>query len=410
MRILVYCDEDLSVAAGGARQVLELTKALMSRGHRIIVVAPQPADDGRHLTDLAQPDVRYVPVLRYRGLRPLSFLLGSLKILSRTVREWCPDVLIWFDSPGQMAPLWVLRDHTCPCVYFVNGLPHEEVRGPWKRTPFRHLLLCGLKRAARRAEALVSVCPEVLAGLERLQHVAPDRRTVIRNGVDPDLFSPKSRERARVELGIDGTGPYIGFVGGFFPWHGLETLIESIPLVASAYPGLQVLLVGEGQTKTDVEQLVRRKGLTHHVRFVGRVEFTTVPTWIAACDVCVVLHKQTRSYPGDSMKLWEYLACGRAVVTTAGPGCGDVVESIGCGLAAAQDDPRDLARQIVRLLREPDSRVRMEETGRAAILKSHTWTVRARELERVCCAAIRGRSEAGTHDATEMPHRSYGRQ
>lgn len=410
MRILVYCDEDLNVAAGGARQVLELAKALVSRDHTVMVVAPQPTAEGRNLHDLDQVDVRFVSVVRWGGLRPLSFLLGSLKILSRTVREWRPDVLVWFDSPGQMAPLWVLRHHRCPYVYFVNGLPHEEVQGLWRRTPIRQLLLYGLKQAARRAKALVSVCPEVLSGLDRLQHVDAERCAVIRNGVDPDLFFPQSHEKARVKLGIDGTGPFIGFVGGFFPWHGLETLVESIPLVASAYPGLQVLLVGEGQTKADLENLVQRKGFTRHVRFVGRAEFTTVPTWIAACDICVVLHKQTRSYPGDSMKLWEYLACGRAVVTTVGPGCGDVVESIGCGLAAAPDDPHDLARQIVHLLLEPGKRMRMGELGRASILRSHTWKVRARELETVCCAAIRGRTGTSVHDAMEMPHRSYGRQ
>lgn len=410
MRILAYCDEDLSVAAGGARQVLELAKALVARKHAVMVVAPQPAAEGRHLHDFDQVDMRFVSVVRWGGLRPLSFLLGSLRILSWTVREWRPDVLIWFDSPGQMAPLWVLRHRTCPCVYFVNGLPHEEVQGLWQRPPIRQLLSYGLKQAVRRAEALVSVCPEVLSGLARLQHVDAERCAVIRNGVDPELFVPQSHEKARVQLGIDGAGPYIGFVGGFFPWHGLETLVEAIPLVTSAYPSLQVLLVGEGGAKTDLESLVQRKGLTRHVRFVGRAEFATVSTWIAACDVCVVLHKQTRSYPGDSMKLWEYLACGRPVVTTAGPGCGDVVESIGCGLAAAPDDPHDLARQIVHLLMEPDKRIRMGELGRASILRSHTWKVRARELEAVCCAAIRGRTETSVHDAMEMPRSSYGRQ
>ena len=48
MRILVFCDEDLSIAAGGARQVLELAKALSRRPHTIRIVAPQPAH-GRQL-------------------------------------------------------------------------------------------------------------------------------------------------------------------------------------------------------------------------------------------------------------------------------------------------------------------------------------------------------------------------
>jgi hypothetical protein len=42
MRILTYCDEDIGVAAGGSRQVLELAKALALRGHDVTIAAPQP--------------------------------------------------------------------------------------------------------------------------------------------------------------------------------------------------------------------------------------------------------------------------------------------------------------------------------------------------------------------------------
>lgn len=408
MRVLVYCDEDLNVAAGGARQVLEFAKALVACRHTVMIVAPQPKGSNVHLQKCEQIEMRFISVIRRGAMRPLSFLLGSLKVLRQAVREWCPDVLLWFDSPGQMAPLLVLRRYPCPYVYFVNGLPHEEVQGVWQHAPIRQLLSYGVKQAVRKANALVSVCPEVLTGLTRLQHVDIGRYRVIRNGVDPDQFSPQSHEKARMTLGLNGIGPYIGFVGGFFPWHGLDTLIEAIPSVTTEYPGLQVLLVGEGQTKVDLERLVRQKDLARHVRFVGRAEFSIVPTWIAACDLCVVLHKQTRSYPGDSMKLWEYLACGRPVVATAGPGYGDVVESIGCGLAARQDDPHDLARKILHLLKEPDMRIRMGALGRASILRLHTWKMRARELETLLFTAVKGRTETNVGDLMNMPDGSYG--
>lgn len=390
MRILVYCDEDLSVASGGARQVMELAKALVTRGHAVLLVVPQPAGENRDSYDFDQVYVRCVSVVRRGGLRPLSFFLGSLAILNQAVREWFPDVLVWFDSPGQMAPLWVLRHHMCPYVYFVNGLPHEEVQGLWRRTPIRQLLSCGLRRAARNAQALVSICPEVFASLQHLESVNVERCSVIRNGVDPGRFFPQSHEKARAELGLTATGPYIGFVGGFFPWHGLDTLIESIATVAKTYPTVQYLLVGEGQTKKALEDLVHRSQLSAHVRFAGRAEFDVVPTWIAASDVCVVLHKQTRSYPGDSMKLWEYLACGRPVVTTAGPGYGDTVEAMRCGLSAKPDDPDDLARQLLRLLVDQELRRTMGQRGHTAVLQSHTWAARAEQLEQVCCRAIAG--------------------
>jgi glycosyltransferase involved in cell wall biosynthesis len=388
MHILTYCDEDIGVPAGGSRQVLELAKALAARGHEVTIVAPQSERTGVSLTTSARVHTAFVPVVRWGGLRPFSFFWGSMSMLKSILQIRRPEVLLWFDSPGQMAPLWAFRKNVCPVVYFVNGLPLEEVQGLWRRPPLRGLLSYGLRLASRKATALVSVCPEVLSGLEKLEPINTKRCSVIRNGVDPDHFFPQSSEKSRAELGLTSPGPYIGFVGGFFPWHGLDTLIEAVAIVARTFPTVQCLLVGDGQTKRALVEQAQRLQLSPHLQFIGRADFNVVPKWIAASDVCVVLHRQTRSYPGDSMKLWEYLACARPVVATAGPGYGETVEELQCGVAAKADDPNDLARQLIGLLVDPNLRTSMGERGRTAVVRRHAWAARAEQLEQVCRQAI----------------------
>lgn len=387
MRILLFCDEDLSIAAGGARQVLEFAKALSLCSHAIRIVGPQPAQGHRLAQEFVSLSFRPVPVWRVAALRPLSFLMASWLVLRQELTSWQPDVLLWFDSPGQMAPLLALSGHACASVLFVNGLPEEEVQGVWRLPFVRWLLRRALNTAARRVGAVVSICGEILTQLQEASGIPPERCHVIRNGVDGDRFHPQLHESARQVLGLSAQGPYIGFVGGFFPWHGLETLIGAVALVRDQVPTATVLLVGDGQTRSALQELVQQQGLADIVRFVGRADWAQVPTWIAACDVCVVLHRQTRSYPGDSMKLWEYLSCGRPVVTTVGPGYGETVEAIGCGLAAERDDAEDLARQLIRLLEDPDALVKMGERGRTAVVQAQTWGARAQELEQVCIAA-----------------------
>lgn len=388
MRILVFCDEDLSIAAGGARQVLEFAKALSLRTHTIRIVAPKPAQGDQLAQEFASVSFRPVFVWRMAGLRPFSFLIASWKVLREELAAWRPDVLLWFDSPGQIAPLLVLSNHACASVLFVNGFPEEEVQGIWRLPFLRWALRAALKTAARRAQAVVSICREIVTQMQDVWRIPPDHCHVIRNGVDGDRFYPQSHECARKALGLPANGLYIGFVGGFFPWHGLETLIEAVPFVRDKVPSATFWLVGEGQTKPALEQLVQQRGLTEIVHFVGRADGAQVPTWIAACDVCVVLHRQTRSYPGDSMKLWEYLSCGRPVITTVGPGYGETVEAIGCGLAAKPDHAQDVARQLVRLLEDPDERIKMGDRGRMAVIQAHTWGARAQELEHVLNAAL----------------------
>ncbi|HKO31473.1 MAG TPA: glycosyltransferase family 4 protein [Nitrospiraceae bacterium] len=391
MRILVFCDEDLSIAAGGARQVLEFARALSRCPHTIRIVAPQLAQGRQLAQEFASLSFRPVSVWRVAGLRPFSFLMASWRVLRQELAAWRPDVLLWFDSPGQMAPLLALSNHACASVLFVNGLPEEEVQGVWRLPFVRWVLRVALKKAACRVQAVVSICREIVTQMQDAWGIPPERCHVICNGVDEDRFHPQAHEGARKALGLPIEGLYIGFVGGFFPWHGLETLIEAVPFVHAKVPSATFLLVGDGQTKSALERLVQQQGLTEIVRFVGRADWAQVPTWIAACDVCVVLHRQTRSYPGDSMKLWEYLSCGRPVVTTIGPGYGDTIEAIGCGLAAKPDHARDVARQLIRLLEDPDERMKMGERGRMAVIQSHTWDARAKELEQVCSAAIGAR-------------------
>ena len=388
MRILVFCDEDLSIAAGGARQVLEFAKALSLRTHTIRIIAPQPAQGRQVAQAFASLSFRPVSVWRVAGLRPFSFLIASWNVLRQELAAWGPDVLLWFDSPGQIAPLLARPNHLCARVLFVNGLPEEEVQGIWRLPFMRWVLRAALKTAACRVQAVVSICIEIVTQMQDLWTIPPERCHVIRNGVDGNRFHPQSHAAARKTLQLPATGPYVGFVGGFFPWHGLETLIKAVPFVREKVPTATFLLVGDGQTRPALEQSVKQQGLTDIVRFVGRADWAQVPTWIAACDVCVVLHRQTRSYPGDSMKLWEYMACGRPVITTVGPGYGEIVEAIGCGLAAKPDDAQDLAQQLVRLLEDPDERMKMGDRGRMAVIQSHTWEARAQELEQVCSAAL----------------------
>src|SRR6185437_5104378 len=68
MRILTYCDEDIGVAAGGSRQVLEFAKALALRGHEVTLVAPQSEREGAALTASIQVQAAFVPVARWGGL------------------------------------------------------------------------------------------------------------------------------------------------------------------------------------------------------------------------------------------------------------------------------------------------------------------------------------------------------
>jgi glycosyltransferase involved in cell wall biosynthesis len=383
MNILVYCDEELGVAGGGSRQVVELVRALANRGHAVRVVAPKPRTEMDESLCLGGARPVWVRVFRLPVIRPLLYLAGSAVALFRAMWREKPEILLWFDSPGQIAPLLCSLVMRCSYVLFVNGLPAEELTGLWGRAPIRGLVQWTLRLSAQQAQAVVSVCREIPQWMQREWGIEAARCRVIRNGVDPSVCLPRDKAEARRRLGLSPDRPYIGFVGGFFPWHGLDTLVEAMVLVRHEHQTARLLLVGDGQTKPALEALVRQRGLEEAVSFVGRVGFDEVPCWIGASDLCVVLHRPVRLYPGDSMKLWEYMACARPVVATAGEGYGDLVEALDAGVAVKGDDALALAKGLCRLIQNPAAASRMGQSGRAAVMDAHTWDARAVELERV---------------------------
>lgn len=383
MNILVYCDEEFGVAGGGSRQVVEFVRALVARGHSVRVVAPKPGTGVDESGCLGGARPVWIPVLRLPVIRPLLYLAGSAVALFRAMLREKPEILLWFDSPGQIAPLWCSLMMHCPYVLFVNGLPAEELTGLWGRFPILGLVQWALRLSAQQAQAVVSVCREIPQWMQQEWGIEAARCRVIRNGVNPSICLPHDKTEARRRLGLSQDQPYIGFVGGFFPWHGLDTLVEAMAIVRREYPTAKLLLVGDGQTRPALETLVRQQGLEEAVSFVGRVGFDEVPWWIGASDLCVVLHRPVRLYPGDSMKLWEYLACARPVVATAGEGYGDLVEELGAGVSVKGDDAHALAQGVCRLINNPAAASKMGQSGRAAVLNAHTWEARAVELERV---------------------------
>jgi glycosyltransferase involved in cell wall biosynthesis len=387
MNILVFCDEDLGVAGGGARQVVGFVRALAVRGHELRIVAPRPSAEMKNATTLIGARGVWVWVPYLPMIRPWAYLVGSAIALLWTMWREKPDVMLWFDSPGQAAPLICAGLMRCPYVLFVNGLGEEELTGLWGWTPIRNAIQGILRMSVMRAQALVSVCREIPFWMQREWGVVAGRCHVIRNGVDPSVCSPRCKEEACHRLGLERNRQYIGFVGGFFPWHGLDTLVDAMTMVRRECPAAKLLLVGDGHTRPALQAMVRERGLEEAVSFVGRVRFDEVPWWIGASDVCVVLHRSVRFYPGDSMKLWEYLACARPVVATAGEGYGDTVERLGAGLSVKEEDPAALAEVVLRVLRDPALARKMGQAGRVAVVHSHTWDARAMELEQVCRVA-----------------------
>ena len=176
---------------------------------------------------------------------------------------------------------------------------------------------------------------------------------LVRNGVDVDAFQTIAQTFPRPADVPSRGRPIIGFVGALYEWIDWA-LIER---AAAEMPECEFVFVGPQRRNETAQRLVRRA----NVHFLGPRPYAEVPAYMQAFDVCWVPFDQSRvSRAANPVKIYEYLALGKPVVTTPVAGtepAGDLVrvgtssEEIIEHLQACLSDSEDLVERRVKFAR-----------------------------------------------------------
>lgn len=191
---------------------------------------------------------------------------------------------------------------------------------------------------------------------EVLRERGMENVTVIPDGVDTHLFTPREAGRLRADLGLDDV-LVVGLVGTcrWSPrvnWcYGME-LVEAMKWLEGE--PVKGLIVGSGDGVPRLKKRARELGVAQKIVFAGRVPYEKLPEYINAMDVC--LSTQTNDLVGrvrTTGKLPLYLACGRFVLATrVGEAPRFLPEEmlIPCRGVIDPDYPRRLAERIRQVL------------------------------------------------------------
>ena len=228
--------------------------------------------------------------------------------------------------------------------------------------------------AVGRIDQIVAVSRAMRAACESL--ASPQRPiAVVPNGADTRVFHPRDRREARTRLDLPVDERIITFVGVLTPRKGIDTLIESMGLLAREPDGAPLLLVaGIGELREGLEARARELGVADRIRFVGKVAHDEVPWLMAAGDV-FCLPSLSEGLP---TVVCEAMACGRAVVATAVDGTPEIVDDGATGLLVPPTDAPRLAEALSRLLGDDGLRTRFEAEALSRATSTYTWDANAR--------------------------------
>jgi glycosyltransferase involved in cell wall biosynthesis len=267
-----------------------------------------------------------------------------------------------------------------PIVLFEHNVEHmiwkrlaENERRPWRRALLEvewRKVRRSEREACNRARAVLAVsAPDAARLVENAERA--DVRSVP-TGVDTAYFSANGTPEAEAQLVFSGA----------MDWYPNEDamlffIADVLPLIRREIPNVKLTVVG----RTPSARL-RSAGEESGVRITGTVD--DVRPFIDEGSVYVV---PLRIGGGTRLKIFEAMSMGKAVVST-GIGAEGLPLVDGNHYLRA-DDPGELSRAVVSLLRDPARRKAVGDAGRDLVRANYSWHNAAETFERHCLDALR---------------------
>lgn len=331
MKILFHCVYFPPEVGGLESHVYYLCRALVEMGHTVHMVT------SRSLPGLPQEEeMDGISVHRtwFPARNPLGWTLHALgsvpktRILARQAdvihAQAFPSVL-----PGALArrvagaPL-VATFHTS---HFLTRAEH----------PFWAPVLGALVRApdfALAASREIARVAENVAGGTKVESLT--------NGVETSFFRP-------VEPALPASDrPRIVLPRRLFPKNGVEFFIRALPHILEESQ-VDAVFIGDGPQRGDLERLARQLGVGGRVSFLGKRRHDEMPGLLCSGAMAVI----PSLMEATSVAALEAMACGIPVAASEVGGLPEIVDDTVGGLFRAGDE-RDLARVVIRLLKDPE--------------------------------------------------------
>jgi glycosyltransferase involved in cell wall biosynthesis len=243
-----------------------------------------------------------------------------------------------------------------------------------------------LRRAVNRlvldrlADAVTACCRFSAQGLIRVDGFAGARVEIIENGIEVERYGPPAdKALAKEDVGLEPERCYLIHVARHHPVKDQSTLLRGFAAAVPDLPGLDLLMVGDGQLRGELESLAVDLRVPDRVKFLGIR--TDVPDLMRAADAFAL----TSLSEAASLTLLEAMASGLPAIVTDVGGNPELVRHEREGLLFPRGDVAGCASAIRRLFRDPDLAGRLGAAGRERAVARYQLEHTVEEYYRLYC-------------------------
>jgi len=204
-------------------------------------------------------------------------------------------------------------------------------------------------------------------------------------GVDPEFFRKKDVSSLKKDLRISDF--VVGFVGKIVDQKGILDLIQAISEINEK---IQLLIIGNGNLREEVEHRVRSLGLGQKTIIIDAVPHSEIPEYLNCMDLLVI---PSITLPHLKEQFGRIIIEGMACeVPVIGSDSGEIPTTIDkAGLIFKEKDIKDLKEKIEALIKNPNLRATLAKKGRKRVLEKFSWKVIAEKQYQVYMELMRQR-------------------
>ena len=341
LKVGIVCPYSWDTPGGVQNHIRDLTEFLIKAGHDVSVLAP--AIDESNLPDYVVNAGKPISI-PYNGA-VARVLFGPVAFAR--VRQWI--------AQGDFD---LLHLHE-PAIPSISLLACWAADGPMVGT---------FHAAAKRQKIIFAIGPILEPAIEKLSAriaVSEAARLTLTDHLETDaIIIPNGIYATRYADGNSQekwSGNAIGFIGRFEePRKGLSVLVDALPVISRFAPDVKVFVAGPGDPEEVIESIDPQ--LRHRFEFLGRISEEEKANFMSSVALYVAPNTGGESF---GIILAEALAGGACVVASDIPAFDDLLGHGEFGALFTSENPTELAKIVIDLLRDEEKRKALASRGKA---------------------------------------------
>lgn len=171
------------------------------------------------------------------------------------------------------------------------------------------------------------------------------------------------------------------YVGGFIGNRGLEHVIKAAPKLKQIIPEIKIVLVGDGEERNKLEELVKQLEVQEIVQFEGWKKQSEVKSYLQVADIGLVPFKKTpQTDNSSSNKLFQYMYYNLPIVATDCESVQKLVSTEDCGLIYESENSLAFSDCVFSLYNDEEKALTLGENGYKAVVEKYNWSCAAKDM------------------------------